>query len=90
MTFSGCSTHRVFFAMNGLHRDHLTSLTSSAAMIGHWEFVFRQSETGQARLYRKIYSHSIVPGGFEVMSYTTRFTPRTSFTIRLEIVFSTS
>src|ERR1700736_67260 len=36
------------------------------------------------------YSHSIVPGGFEVMSYTTRFTPRTSFTIRFEIVFSTS
>jgi hypothetical protein len=36
------------------------------------------------------HSHSIVPGGFEVMSYTTRFTPRTSFTIRFEIVFSTS
>src|ERR1039458_8385665 len=38
----------------------------------------------------RAYSHSIVPGGFEVMSYTTRFTPRTSFTIRFEIVFSTS
>jgi hypothetical protein len=38
----------------------------------------------------RFYSHSIVPGGFEVMSYTTRFTPRTSFTIRFEIVFSTS
>ena len=36
------------------------------------------------------YSHSMVPGGFEVMSYTTRFTPRTSFTMRFEIVFSTS
>ena len=36
------------------------------------------------------YSHSIVPGGFEVTSYTTRFTPRTSFTIRFEIVFNTS
>lgn len=36
------------------------------------------------------HSHSIVPGGFEVTSYTTRFTPFTSFTIRLEIVFSTS
>ena len=35
------------------------------------------------------HSHSIVPGGFEVMSYTTRFTPFTSFTIRLEIVFNT-
>jgi hypothetical protein len=36
------------------------------------------------------YSHSIVPGGFEVTSYTTRFTPRTSFTMRFEMVFSTS
>src|SRR5438270_5708734 len=36
------------------------------------------------------YSHSIVPGGFDVMSYTTRFTPFTSFTIRVEIIFSTS
>ncbi len=32
----------------------------------------------------------MVPGGFEVMSYTTRLIPRTSFTIRFEIVFSTS
>ncbi len=36
------------------------------------------------------YSHSIVPGGLEVMSKTTRFTPSTSFTIRLEIVSSRS
>jgi len=36
------------------------------------------------------YSHSIVPGGFDVMSYTTRLIPRTSLTIRLEIVRSTS
>ena len=34
------------------------------------------------------YSHSIVPGGFEVMSYTTRFTSGTSFTTRREIVAS--
>src|SRR4029079_17718808 len=31
------------------------------------------------------HSHSIVLGGFEEMSYTTRFTPRTSFTIRDEM-----
>ena len=31
------------------------------------------------------HSHSIVEGGFEVMSYTTRFTPATSFTIRFAI-----
>src|SRR3954454_22647576 len=36
------------------------------------------------------YSHSMVPGGFEVMSYTTRFTPFTSFTMRVEIIFNTS
>src|SRR6185437_13602721 len=36
------------------------------------------------------YSHSIVPGGFDVMSYTTRLTPWTSFTIRFEIVLRTS
>jgi hypothetical protein len=32
------------------------------------------------------YSHSIVPGGFEVMSYTTRLMPGTSLTIRLEMI----
>src|SRR5204863_7838566 len=40
--------------------------------------------------FSEAYSHSMVPGGFEVTSYTTRFTPFTSFTIRLEIVLSTS
>ena len=29
------------------------------------------------------YSHSIVPGGFEVMSYVTRLMPGTSLTIRV-------
>ncbi len=36
------------------------------------------------------YSHSIVPGGLEVMSYTTRLTPLTSLTMRLEIASSSS
>ncbi len=36
------------------------------------------------------YSHSIVPGGFEVMSSTTRFTPDTSLVIRFEILASRS
>jgi len=31
------------------------------------------------------YSHSIVPGGLLVMSYTTRFTPLTSLTMRVDI-----
>ena len=36
------------------------------------------------------HSHSIVAGGFDEISYTTRFTPRTSFTMRVEIRPSTS
>src|SRR5207253_7697495 len=36
------------------------------------------------------HSHSMVPGGFEVMSKTTRLTPFTSLTIRLLIRASTS
>lgn len=36
------------------------------------------------------YSHSIVPGGLEVTSYTTRLIPRTSLTNRLEMVLRTS
>ena len=44
------------------------------------------SDTAQ----RTYYSHSIVAGGFELMSYTTRLTPGTSFTIRDEILASTS
>src|SRR6202008_2363630 len=36
------------------------------------------------------YSHSIVLGGLLLMSYTTRVTPGTSFTIRVDIRSSTS
>ncbi len=36
------------------------------------------------------HSHSIVPGGFEVMSYTTRLTPGTSLMIRCDITSSVS
>ena len=32
------------------------------------------------------YSHSIVDGGFEEMSYTTRLTPLTSLTMREELM----
>ena len=34
------------------------------------------------------YSHSIVPGGFEVISYTTLATPLTSLIIREEMLFN--
>ena len=36
------------------------------------------------------HSHSIVAGGFELMSYTTRLTPATSLTMRDEILPRTS
>ena len=36
------------------------------------------------------YSHSIVPGGLEETSYTTRFTPRTSLMMREEASASKS
>ncbi len=32
----------------------------------------------------------MVPGGFDVMSYTTRLIPDTSFTMRLDMDFKTS
>lgn len=38
----------------------------------------------------KAHSHSIVPGGFDVTSSTTRLTSRTSLVMRLEIFESTS
>src|SRR5208283_6141195 len=49
-----------------------------------------QAKSQEPIVQKASYSHSIVPGGFNVMSYTTRFTPFTSFTIREETFFSTS
>src|SRR3954454_5453085 len=39
---------------------------------------------------RQVYSHSMVPGGLDVTSRTTRFTSRTSLVMRVEIFSSTS
>ena len=49
---------------------------------------FGKAAFGQAAFAR--HSHSIVPGGFEVMSRATRFTPSTSPIIRLEMRSSRS
>ena len=55
-----------------------------------------ESQRGQGEMEpavsgrRRPYSHSMVPGGFDVMSNTTRLTPFTSLTIRLLIRASTS
>lgn len=37
------------------------------------------------RLLTRAHSHSMVAGGLEEMSYTTRFTPRTSLMMRLDM-----
>ena len=52
----------------------------------------RQRVFPRAATYHKDahHSHSMVAGGLEVMSYTTRFTPETTFTMRLEMRASTS
>src|SRR6185369_13815304 len=52
-----------------------------------------QAESGmqvEMNELRHVYSHSIVAGGFDVMSYTTRLLPFTSLTIRVETEFKTS
>ena len=47
-------------------------------------------EIYMSNLKNLFYSHSIVAGGFELMSYTTRFTPLTLFIISLEIFIKNS
>ena len=56
-----------------------------------WLVFERLSQKGPRRLraFRR-YSHSIVPGGLEVMSKTTRLTSGTSLTMRLEMRASRS
>ena len=44
-----------------------------------------QARRGIAQKDRKNHSHSMVAGGFEVISYTTRLTPSTSLMMRLEV-----
>src|SRR5687768_4369962 len=45
---------------------------------------FTQSSLSSQSEVLLVYSHSMVLGGFEETSYTTRFTPRTSLVIRDE------
>ena len=49
-----------------------------------------KSSRGSIAHETKYYSHSIVAGGFDVISYTIRLMCCTSFTIRREIVSNTS
>ena len=77
----------------GLAVDFLhdaTDVGRSAACAGTEVAAKRQSEIATTRPFLISYSHSIVAGGFEVTSRTTRFTPLTSFVIRVEIFSRTS
>ena len=56
----------------------------------HKWHLLRHNKVARTTKCNCFYSHSIVPGGLLVTSYTTRLMPLTSFTIRLEMVFSTS
>ena len=64
-----------------------TSQSASQAQVSNFKFEVSNltSEIGTPP-----YSHSIVLGGFELTSYTTRLIPLTSFTIRVEIRSRTS
>ncbi len=54
--------------------------------------VFRAEHPTKARAFCRPqnYSHSMVLGGLVLMSYTTRLTPWTSLTMRVEIRSSTA
>ena len=63
------------------------------AMRGFSAGGFARAAIAQAAIAQAAFaphSHSIVPGGFEVMSRATRFTPSTSPIIRLEMRSSRS
>ena len=49
-----------------------------------------EMQVGEGSRHPRAYSHSIVAGGFEEMSYTTRETPFTSLVMRLDARDSSS
>ena len=69
-------------------------LDRPAALVGGEDPLARRDDRARhsrsARRDSYVHSHSIVPGGFDVMSYATRFTPGTSLMTRLEMRSSTS
>ena len=74
----------------------LPTRTPAMLAVGVFRWVKRKEPLGQIKVYleatrtrsgegilRLAHSHSMVPGGLLVMSRATRFTPGTSFMIRL-------
>ena len=69
------------------HRRHL-QLRRAVEQLADAAGAVEQRELGVQMQVDELvhpYSHSIVAGGFELMSYTTRLMPRTSLTMRDEI-----
>ena len=77
----------VFFWAGAFHYEVNDDVGITALVKGL--FGFKASPNG-IFISLLFYSHSIVPGGFEVTSNTTRFTSRTSLVIRVEIFSNVS
>ena len=89
------------YERRGLRTGSETPRLNSFALVAWWFFLSTQrasrpcgamSEQLLLKPYDNAlnYSHSMVAGGFEVMSYATRLMPGTSATMRPEMRASTS
>jgi hypothetical protein len=58
---------------------------SLVAWVGKDLLIFRLCLTVKRERAFTLHSHSIVPGGFDVTSYTTLFTPLTSLMMRVAV-----
>src|SRR5262249_12198880 len=77
-------------APNGRHHsfERVARCRLTGVVANHAALLEQVVEGAHRGLVR--YSHSIVAGGFDVTSSTTRFTPGISFTIRAEIASTRS
>ena len=74
-------------AVRNIATHQTDTLAGQAFVLGPYRRAGAQQIRASARVS---YSHSMVPGGLDVTSSTTRFTSRTSLVIRVEIFSSTS
>lgn len=76
----------LYFAASSLFKYKSISIHS---IFCNRTLLWRQLAATIAQIFRLPYSHSIVPGGLLVISYTTRLTSCTSAMMRLAIFLST-
>jgi len=62
----------ILYPASSLSRLHVNWWAATATVVKH----INPNKSGNSELIR-VYSHSTVAGGFDVMSWQTRFTPRT-------------